>query len=329
MKIGDLEFSAPLLLAPMAGITDLPFREVNRRFGCGLAFAEMISARALTYRNNNTLKLLVSNPSDRPLGIQLLGSDPKIMIKAVGMLRDYQFDILDINAACPVNKVTKRGEGSAMMKYPRKLFEVIRAAVRCSHLPVTVKIRTGWDESSVNATDVALYAQDAGVSAVFIHGRTRAQGYSGKVDYDEIRRVKEALSIPVIASGDAFSAQLIGNIINTTGCDAVAIARGALGNPWIFRQTVKYLKYGTAPVPPGIDELVATMIMHLDLSVEADGDEPGTIKFRKLFAWYVKGLSDTRNIRNEAFRAETSQQMVEIINSLRTTSYRSANGRFM
>jgi tRNA-dihydrouridine synthase B len=328
LKIGNLTLPSPVMLSPMAGVSDLPFRMMNRRFGCGLAFAEMISARALTYRNSNTLKMLSTNPADRPLGLQLLGRDPNIMIKAIDILRNYKFDILDINAACPVSKVTKRGEGSAMLREPRKLYEVLKAVVEHSHLPVTVKIRAGWDESSVNARDVALYAQDAGVSAVFIHGRTQSQGYSGQVDYDEIRKVKEALTIPVIASGDAFSAELIKDIFDVTGCDGVAVARGALGNPWIFSEVAHYLKEGIVPARPGIDELVDTMILHLDLSVEADGDETGTTKFRKLFAWYVKGLRDTRNIRTEAFLAKTRQEMVALINKLRTTGYRSATGRF-
>jgi tRNA-dihydrouridine synthase B len=328
LKIGSLTLISPVMLSPMAGVSDLPFRIINRRFGCGLAFAEMISARALTYRNSNTLKMLSTNPADRPLGLQLLGNDSKIMLKALDILRDYEFDVLDINAACPVSKVTKRGEGSAMLRQPRTLFEVLKAVVDHSHLPVTVKIRSGWDESSVNARDVALYAQEAGVSAVFIHGRTRSQGYSGSVDYDEIRKVKEALTIPVIASGDAFSAELIRNIFDVTGCDGVAVARGALGNPWIFDETVQYLKNGTVPARPSIGEIVDTMIIHLDLSVEADGDVAGTTKFRKLFAWYVKGLRDTRDIRTEAFRAETRPEMLALINKLRNTSYRSAAGRF-
>ncbi len=306
----------------MAGITDLPFRTLNRQFGCELAFSEMISARALVYRNENTLRMLATNSSDRPLGIQLLGNDPEIMIKAVDMLRDYQFDVLDINAACPVSKVTKRGEGASLLKDPRKLFEILKAVVAHSHLPVTVKMRAGWDNSSVNAVDVALRAQDAGISAVVIHGRTQEQGYGGVVDYRTIANVKAALNIPVIASGDAFSPELIKGIIGETGCDAVAIARGALGNPWIFRRTVSYMQDGILPDRPEITELVETMLRHLDLSVQADGDSNGTTKFRKFFAWYVRGLHDTRNIRTEAFRAITRQQMYDFINELRNSFYR-------
>ena len=322
MNIGNFALSSPLLLAPMAGITDLPFRVLNRHFGCQLAFAEMISARALTYRNSNTLKMLSTNTADRPIGMQLLGSDPSIMIKAMEVLRDYEFDLLDINAACPVSKVTKRGEGAGLLKEPRRFFEVLKAVVANSHWPVTVKIRAGWDEFSVNACDISLTAQEAGVDAVFIHGRTQEQGYSGSVDYEIIRKVKAALAIPVIASGDALSPELIKKLFDETGCDAVAIARGALGNPWIFCEAAQYLKDGTLPPRPDINDIIETMIMHLDLSVEADGDENGTTKFRKFFAWYVRGLHDTRNIRTEAFRATTREQMIGFINQIRDSYYR-------
>ena len=263
----------------MAGITDLPFRVLNRHFGCRLAFVEMISARALVYRNSNTLKMISTSEADRPLGIQLLGNDPAVMLKAMEVLQDYEFDILDINAACPVNKVTKRGEGAGLLREPSRLFEILKAVVAKSHRPVTVKIRAGWDQSSVNARDIALSAQEAGVNAVFIHGRTQEQGYSGNVDYDIIREVKEALTIPVIASGDALSPELIKKLFDETGCDCVAIARGALGNPWIFRETEQYLKDGTLPPRPDIKDIIMTMIRHLDLSIEADGDETGTTKF--------------------------------------------------
>jgi tRNA-dihydrouridine synthase B len=328
LNIGDLELSSPLILSPMAGISDLQFRMLNRQFGCELAFAEMISARALTYRNSNTMKMLLQHPADRPLGIQLLGNDPEVMIRALDILRDYNFDVLDFNAACPVSKVTTRGEGSALMKEPVKIFEILKTLVRNCEKPVTVKIRAGWDESSLNARDTALYAQDAGVRAVFIHGRTRAQGYSGTVDYGEIRKVKEALTIPVIASGDAFSGELIKKLFDETGCDGVAIARGAFGNPWIFRQAEHYLKYGTLPARPSISELVDAIITHLNLSVEADGDEMGTVKFRKFFAWYVRGLHDTRNIRNEAFRATSRQEMTAFIDQLHSKQYRPGFAEF-
>lgn len=328
LNIGNLALTSSLIMSPMAGISDLQFRMLNRQFGCELAFSEMISAQALTYRNSNTMKMLSKHPADRYLGIQLLGNDPKLMIRALDILRDYSFDVLDFNAACPVNKVTRRGEGAALMKEPLKIFELLKTLVRHCDKPVTVKIRAGWDELSINARDAALYAQDAGVSAVFIHGRTRAQGYSGPVDYNEIGKVKEALSIPVIASGDAFSGELIKKMFDETRCDGVAIARGALGNPWIFRQAAQYLKDGTLPPRPPVGELVDTMITHLNLSAEADGDEIGTTKFRKFFAWYVRGLNDTRTIRTEAFRATSRLEMKGFIDQLRSKHYRPGFAEF-
>ena len=329
LKIGTLKLSSPLVLSPMAGITDLPFRMLNRRFGCELAFSEMISARALTYKNGNTMKMLAGHPEDRPLGIQLLGNDQGVMLKALKILGDYSFDVIDFNAACPVGKVTKKGEGAALMKEPEKVSEIVKTLVRYSGKPVTVKIRAGWSESRINALEVALCAQDAGASAIFFHGRTQEQGYSGAVDYAEIRRVKEALSIPVVASGDAFSAELIRKILDETTCDGVAVARGALGNPWIFEQAAQYLQYGTLPPRPQVEELLGTMITHLKMMVDAYGDEAGTAKFRKFFAWYVRGLHETRTVRTEAFRAENSAQMIEFIEQLSSRHYRPGFAAYM
>jgi tRNA-dihydrouridine synthase B len=329
MKIGNLELSSPLILSPMAGISDLPFRMLNRRFGCELAFTEMISARAFVYRNSNTMDMLRADPSDRPLGIQLLGNDPEIMARAVELLHDYRHDLVEINAACPVAKITRRGEGSALLNAPQRLTETLKAAISVSKVPVSLKMRTGWDQSSVNAVDIACMAQEAGVAAVFVHGRTREQGYSGEVDYDTIRKIKEALTIPVIGNGNAFSSALIKRMFDETGCDGVGIARGCLGNPWIFREAGEYLKSGTLSVgPPSINEIIETMTAHLDLSIAADGEESGVVKFRKLFAWYVKGLRETREIRTEAFRALTRQQMVDFISMLAGKKYRSDSGRF-
>lgn len=329
MKIGALELSSSLILSPMAGISDLPFRMLNRRFGCELAFTEMISARALVYGNPNTLRMLRADPTDRPLGVQLLGNDPVVMTRAIEMLQDYRPDLIDINAACPVVKVTRKGEGSAMLGEPRRLFDMLKVVVSVSPVPVTLKMRIGWDRSTVNALDVALGAQDAGVSAVFVHGRTREQGYSGDVDYGTIGRIKESLTIPVIGNGNAFSTELIKKMFDETGCDGVGIARGCLGNPWIFREASEYLNHGALPVgPPDTREIMETMIAHLDLAIAADGEENGVTKFRKFFAWYVKGLRETRDIRTEAFRACTRQQMVDYINMLANKRYRSDSGRF-
>jgi len=306
----------------MAGITDLPFRLLNRRFGCELAFTEMISARALSFKNGNTLNMLSRHAHDRPLGVQLLGNDAAVMHAAMGVLHEYNFDIIDLNAACPVGKVTKRGEGAALLKEPKKIGKIVKVLVLNSNKPVTVKIRAGWDKASINALEAALHAQDAGASALFFHGRTQEQGYSGTVDYSEIRRVKESLQIPVIASGDAFSPALIKKIFDETACDGVAIARGALGNPWIFSQTTQYIQNGIPPQRPPVCDVVDTMLTHLRMMIDKYGDETGTTKFRKFFAWYVRGLHETRVIRTEAFRAKTSSQMISYIEQLHTRQYR-------
>jgi tRNA-dihydrouridine synthase B len=314
LEIGNIILSSKCILAPLAGISDLPFRLINRSLGCEFAFTEMINARALVYQNKVTLgKMLASLPADRPLGVQLLGSDPEVLGKALDVLPEDAFDLIDFNAACPVPKVTGRGEGASLLKEPQKLRDLLRVIVKNVSLPVTVKIRHGWDHASINAREVARYAEDAGIQGLFIHGRTRDQGYSGNVDYQVIREVKEAITIPVIASGDALSPQLIKKMFDETGCDGVAIARGALGNPWIFRETSEFLKTGTIYQKPEMDELVDTMLSHLNLTINFHGESMGTKIFRKFFNWYTKGLAGIRPLRWRAFQATTKNQMIEII----------------
>jgi tRNA-dihydrouridine synthase B len=316
IEIGNVRIMSSCLLAPMAGITDLPFRIINRSFGCGFAFAEMISARALVYTNTRTLRMLSADPGDRPIGVQLLGNEVKIILKALEILRGLGIDIIDFNAACPVSKVTRKGEGAGLLKEPDRLKEILKVLVKNSDVPVTVKIRAGWDETSLNAKDVALRAQDAGIKGLFIHGRTRVQGYSGRVDYRIIREVKDLLSIPVIASGDAFSPELIKKLFDETGCDGVAVARGALGNPWIFREASEYLRSGVKPGRPGLPEIISTMKRHLHLCCEFYGNYPGTLVFRKLFGWYIKGIPDSKPFKERAFSAKTEEEMLDIIDEV-------------
>lgn len=316
IKFGSLELSYPCLLAPMAGITDLPFRLLNRSFGCEFAFLEMVSAKSLTYNSKNTLKLLATSPEDRPLGIQLVGSEPDVFRKAMEILRSSEYSVIDLNAACPVPKVTGKGEGASLMKEPHKLRDILKIMVANTDLPVTVKIRAGWDDSSRNARDIALHAQDAGIHSIFIHGRTRDQGYSGSVDYSSIKEVCQAVSIPVIGSGDAFTPQLIKRMLDETGCSGVAIARGSLGNPWIFRDVADYLKNGTLRERPGADEIVDTIKRHLNSCIDYYGEEAGTMIFRKFFVWYTKGFRDIRRLREKAFHASTRQEMMDIVSEL-------------
>ncbi|MFA4889440.1 MAG: tRNA dihydrouridine synthase DusB [Candidatus Omnitrophota bacterium] len=305
LTIGNLKLKSNLILAPMAGISDLPFRLLNRQFGCELAFVEMINCRSISHKSKRTQQMLCTDKLDKPLGIQILGSEPKYVLKAMDVLKSYKFEILDFNAACPAKKVVRRGEGAGLMCDIKKLHHLLKLVVRESIVPVTVKIRSGWDKDSLNAKEAALAAQDAGISGLLIHGRTKSQGYSGSVDYQIIRQVKKALAIPVIASGDALSGQLIKKLFTETGCDAVAVARGALGNPWIFQDR-----------EPGLQEVVKTMCGHLDSSIDFYGERVGVMKFRKFFAWYTKGLRKVRTLREKSSRAKTKEEMSAIINSL-------------
>lgn len=304
-----------LILSPMAGISDFPFRTLNREFGCELAFVEMINCRSISHKSKHTQRMLFSNNDDRPLGVQLLGCEPKFVNKAMDVINGYKFDILDFNAACPVRKVVRRQEGSGMLKDPKKLNEILKIVVKKAKVPVTVKIRSGWDKNSVNAKEVALYCQDAGVDGLFIHGRTRAQGYSGTVDYDVIRQVKQALEIPLVASGDIFSQQLAKKMFDETGCDGIAIARGALGNPWIFEEISGFLKNGIPVTRPDIKEIVKVMLRHLDMCIDFYGEKNGVIIFRKFFSWYTKGLRKIRPLRELSSRIKTKAGMQEIIHA--------------
>jgi tRNA-dihydrouridine synthase B len=306
----------PYLLAPMAGVSDLPFRIITRSFGASLAFTEMIDARAILHSEMRTRHMLTSTPDDRPLGIQLSGNDEAYLLEALEALEGYDFDLLDLNAACPVPKVTRRGKGAALLREPCRLGKLLKVLVDHAKVPVTVKIRSGWDASSVNAREVALCAEDAGVSALFIHGRTRAQGYSGTVDYRIIEEVKKALAMPVIASGDNFSVQSIKKMFDETGCDGVAIARGSLGYPWIYREVIRFFQDGTLCERPSMDERIATITNHLNLVIEHYGEKRGVSCFHKFFIWYTRGLRGTKPLRDIASRTDTKDELLKVIETL-------------
>ena len=258
--------------------------------------------------------MLSTLAKDKPLGIQILGCEEKYISKALEVLRAYKFDILDFNAACPAKKVVRRGEGAALLKEPKKLNKILKLVVKNSKIPVTVKIRLGWDKDSINAREVALYAQDAGVSAVFIHGRTKTQEYGGNVDYAVIAKVKKALSIPVIASGDVFSGELAKKMLSETNCDGLVIARGSFGNPWIFKEIKEFLKTGKILPKPARAKVVKVMLEHLDASVDFYGERNGVILFRKFFAWYTKGIRNIRPLREKSSRAKTRLETAAMIN---------------
>ena len=309
LTLGPLRLDPPLILAPMAGVTDLSFRLLNRRFGCPFAYSEMISDRSLLHDNRQALERLRGTPEDRPFGIQLLGNDPGVLSAALEKLEPYPYDILDLNAACPAKQITRKGEGSALMREPEKLERLLVALVKRAPVPVTVKIRTGWDVDEVNAVEVARRAEGAGVCGIIVHGRTRAQSYSGAVDYATVRAVKKAVSVPVVASGDAFSPGLIGSWFDETGCDGVAVARGAMGNPWIFRET------GGLPPPP---ERLRVMREHLALAVETWGKTRGSIVFRKFFYWYTKGMREVRALRARANKAASPEELLALMDEAQT-----------
>jgi tRNA-dihydrouridine synthase B len=315
LKIGNISIDSPLVLAPMAGISDLPYRLINRSMGCKYAFTEMISVSALAYKNANTLTKLASNNDDRPLSVQIVGRDEELIKRALDTLSDYEFDTLDFNCACPVKKLASKGKGAGLLQEPRKMQQILKTVVEYSPVPVTVKIRSGWDDASVNAVDIALRARDAGVKALTIHGRTRMQGYRGKVDYKIIQDVKETIDIPVIASGDALTPILIKKLFDETGCDGVAAARGALGNPWLFHEAEAYLKNGIIAPRPGKHEIADIMKKHFDLIIEFIGERIGILRFRKFFAWYTKGMR-MRELKVMAFRAGTRDEMYRLIDEI-------------
>ncbi|MBL7198290.1 MAG: tRNA dihydrouridine synthase DusB [Candidatus Omnitrophica bacterium] len=316
IKIGKLKLKSRLILAPMAGISDLPFRVLNRKFGCELAFTEMLNASSLSHKSKKTQQMLFSDRRDKPLGVQILGNQREIILRALDVLRRYKFDILDFNAACPTRKVVCRGEGASLLRHPKKLGKIIKLLVNEVDVSVTVKIRTGWNSDSINARELACICQDSGASGIFIHGRTKEQGYSGTADYATIKKVKKAVSIPVIASGDILSAQLAKKMFDETNCDCLLVARGALGNPWIFKGISEFLKSEKVISRPSAEKIVKTMIEHLNMCVDFYGEEIAVKLFRKFFCWYTKGFPKIRPLREKFFRAKTKNDMLGIIESI-------------
>ncbi len=300
----------------MAGVSDLPFRIVTRGFGCPFAFTEMVDARAIAQSSKRTKRILTSSDGDKPLGIQILARSPEDLPPALDRLEGREHTILDFNAACPTPKIVRKGAGAALLKDPVRFSEILKVLVARSRVPVTVKIRAGWDRNSVNARDMALRARDAGVAGLFIHGRTREQGYGGRVDYRVIGEVKAALDIPVIASGDGLNPSLVRRMFAETGCDGVAIARGALGNPWIFPATRLLLERDQVAAGPTVAERVDVMRGHLRLLADYYGERSGVAVFRKFFTWYTRGVRAIRDLRDTAFRTTTMAGMLHIIDEL-------------
>ncbi|HBG7380454.1 TPA: tRNA dihydrouridine synthase DusB [Clostridioides difficile] len=310
MKIGNLELKNKVFLSPMAGVTDLPFRLICKEQGCGLLYTEMINGKALCYDDENTKKMLKIEEEEHPVAVQIFGSEPEFMGRAAEIMNDYSNEILDINMGCPAPKVVKNGDGSALMKNPKLAEEVLRAVVKNSKKPVTLKIRKGWDDNSVNAVEIAKIAEDCGISALAIHGRTREQFYTGKADWNIIAEIKKNLSIPVIGNGDVFTIEDSINMLDKTGCDAIMIGRGAQGNPWIFKRINHYMNTGEILPEPTLNEKISTAIKHLKLAVEEHGEYVAVREMRKHIAWYLKGLRNSAKLRDEINKIEDYQEVV-------------------
>lgn len=301
-SIGGVTFDNPFFLAPLAGVTDSPFRRICRQFGAGAVYTEMISAKGLYYNDKATERLLAMTEEEKPAVIQIFGSEPAVMAYAADVLADRDNCMLDINMGCPVPKVVKNGDGSAMMKDPWKVYDVVKAVALKARKPVTVKIRAGWDAEHINAAEVAKAAEAGGAAAVCVHGRTREQMYSGKADRSVIRRVREAVKIPVIGNGDITDTASAESMFQETGCDMIMIARGALGNPWLFRSLAEGRDY-----VPDKEERVETIRRHFTYLLEEKGEYIGVRCMRKHMGWYVKGIRGAVRIRrriNEIERAE-------------------------
>ncbi len=296
LTIGDTELPNNIILAPMAGVSDLPFRLLCRENGAGLVCMEMVSAKAITYKNRNTDMLMDIHPSERPVSLQLFGSEPEIMAKATSMISSKPYDILDINMGCPVPKVVGNGEGSALMKNPKLIEEIVRAVSAETDRPVTVKIRKGFNDNSINAVECALAAEEGGASAVAVHGRTREQYYSGDADWSIIKKVKRAVGIPVIGNGDVVDGESAKRMMEETGCDGIMIARAAEGNPWIFREVIGYLQ-GEEVKRPSMQEMYDTIIRHADLQLKYKGEYIGIREMRKHVSWYTTGLPGSAKFR--------------------------------
>lgn len=324
LQIGNVTLENNLVLGPMAGVTDLPFRLLCKEQGAGLLCMEMVSAKGIYYNNKNTEQLLAIDEREHPVSLQLFGSDPAIMSEMAKKIEERPFDILDINMGCPVPKVVNNGDGSALMKNPVLAGKIIEKTARAIKKPVTVKIRKGFDDAHINAVEMAKVAEASGAAAIAVHGRTREQYYSGRADWDIIRQVKEAVKIPVIGNGDILTPEDAIRMEEQTGCDGFMIARGAQGNPWIFAQILHYFKTGEHLPKPTAEEMVQMMLRHAKMQLAFKGDYTGIREIRKHAAWYTAGYPNAARLRSAINEVESYEQLEELFG--RFLTYNEKNG---
>jgi len=316
LRLGDRELNSNIILAPMAGVTDLPFRLLCHEQGAGMAVTEMVSAKAILYKNKNTKELMAVDPAEGPVAVQLFGSDPEIMAEIAAQIEDGPFAAIDVNMGCPVPKIVNNGEGSALMKDIKLAEKILTSMVKAVKKPVTVKFRKGFNDQCLNAVEFAKMAESSGAAWVAVHGRTREQYYSGTADWEVIRQVKEAVSIPVIGNGDVTSGEKAIAMREQTGCDGVMIARGAQGNPWIFSELLEYERTGRLPDRPDVEEIKQTMLRHARLQIEYKGDFTGIREMRKHVAWYTKGLYGAARLRDRINQVESYAELENLLTSL-------------
>lgn len=314
MKIGNVKTDNNIFLAPMAGVTDSVFRLLCKEQSCGLVYSEMVSANGIKYKNENTSKLIQINPKERPAAIQIFGSEPDVMADMVKEIDSYA-DIIDINMGCPAPKIVKNNEGSALMRNPELIGKIVKKVSLSTDKPVTIKIRKGFDDSLINAVEVAQIAEFNGAKAITVHGRTREQYYSGNADWDIIKKVKENVKIPVIGNGDITEPQTAKKMFEYTNCDAVMIGRAAQGNPWIFKRTLHYINTGELLEEPSLQEKVNTALKHLYMLTEYKGEYTGIREMRKHLGWYIKGIKNSAQMRVLINKAETKEEIKDILYS--------------
>ena len=316
-KIGNVELKNNIVLAPMAGVCNSAFRKIIKEMGCGLIYAEMVSDKAMIYNSKKTHNMLYVDEVERPIAQQIFGSDVETFVEAAKMVYEIMKpDIIDINMGCPVPKVAVKAQaGSALLKNPEKIKEIVSAVVKAVPVPVTVKIRSGWDSKNINAVSVAKIIEEAGASAITIHGRTRSQGYSGCVDLEIIKKVKEAVSIPVIGNGDIVDIESAKKMLEYTKCDAIMIGRGSLGNPWLIKELVSFFENGIVIDKPSYEERISMCFKHLDYLLELKDEKISVLEMRGHIAWYLKGLPNSTNVKSECFKAKTKKELEKILNN--------------